>query len=139
MWTCPECDRKFRNENQAHSCSVVAVESHLEKKPPEVRMAYEKLIREVKKFGDVTITAVQNGILVSSESNFFSLKPKAKYLEVEFLLDEERDEFPVHKIFRLSKKRIAHYIEIGSADEVDKHMLSFIHRAFKAVGNRAEK
>ena len=132
MWTCEKCKRKFRNENQAHSCAVVSIDSHFEKKQPEVRLAYNKVIGEVKKLGKVNISAVQNGILVSSTSNFLSLKPKTKHLEIEFLLDEELNEFPIYKTFRLSKKRVAHYVKVDSELDVDSHLVSLIHRSFAA-------
>ena len=32
IWTCPKCGRRFRRENQIHSCTVYPVEKHFERK-----------------------------------------------------------------------------------------------------------
>jgi hypothetical protein len=133
MWTCPACKRKFKNENQSHSCETKSIDEHLSKSSDAVKAAYYKVISEVNKLGKVNTSAVKNAILVSANSNFLSLKPAKSWLDVEFLLDEEADEFPIHKTFRLSKHKVAHYVRVGSADEIDSQLVGFIRRAYEIV------
>jgi hypothetical protein len=133
MWACPKCNRKFKSSNQAHSCAVMSIDSHFEKKQPAVRLTYDKVISEVRKLCDVRVTAVKSGILVSSKSNFLSFKPRTDHLEVEFLLEHELDEFPVYKVFRLSRKKVAHYVKVGSAEEVDRNLIELILLSYKAA------
>ncbi len=51
MWTCPECKRSFKRKNQSHSCILITKESPFVKRPPELKRLYNKIVKEVNKFG----------------------------------------------------------------------------------------
>ena len=42
LWQCPKCERRFANENQAHSCGRFTVEDFLEGQNPEARGLFER-------------------------------------------------------------------------------------------------
>lgn len=129
-WICPKCSRKFKNNNQSHDCTYGSVEQHLAKSNKVVQHAAQVLLAFVQKLGPVQISSVKSGILVAGTANFLSIKPKKERLEVEFLLKEEITEFPVYRTFRVSKTKVAHYISIDSATDLDALIKGWIKKAY---------
>ncbi len=131
MWTCPECHRIFKNTNQEHSCLVTDIESHFVEKQENVNSTFEKLLVVLKEFDKVTINSVKNAILFTTKTHFLAVKPKKAWLDIEFVLDEKIDEFPIHKTVQASKSKWAHFIRLGSVDEIDEQLLDWIKRAYE--------
>lgn len=74
---------------------------------------------------------MKNCILVKSVSTFLAIKPKTTCMDVEFLLDEEVDVFPIHKAIRVSKNRVAHFIRIEHPKEVNRQLIAWLKRAYE--------
>lgn len=131
MWTCPTCNRIFRNTNQSHSCTVTDIESHFINKPPEVKLIFEKIVKELNALENVKINSLKNAILFTAKSHFLAIKPKKEFLDIEFVLHEKDDTFPVHKIAQASKNKWAHFLRLGSPDEVDSQFVDWVMRAYE--------
>lgn len=134
MWTCPTCKRTFKNPNQAHSCVIVDPQSLLANSNTEVIKIYAKVERIVKAFGGLQINASNSTINFKNGATFLVLKPKKDRMELEFVLPEEKDEFPVYKTFRISKSRVAHYIVLQKAEELDSQVEAWLKTAYDTVG-----
>jgi hypothetical protein len=134
-WICPECNRTFRHPNQSHSCKTFPLEKHFLNRPAGLRTAWDKIYKTVTGFGKVQVSILENAIIVGGKSTFMAFKTRKEYAELEILLDEEFSEFPVYKTFRVSKSRVAHFIRIQSAEEVDKQLRLWLKRAYEKVGN----
>ncbi len=128
-WTCPKCKRSFKNLNQYHSCTKISVDTHFINKPLHIKEAYNKIISCFE--DDISINAVKTGILLKAKSNFLSIKPRKAYLELEFALDYEANEFPVYKTTPVSKKLIAHYIKIDAAEDITNQLVKWFLEAKK--------
>jgi len=85
---------------------------------------------EVKKLKDVKINSVKKAILFTAKSHFLAVKPKKEFLDIEFVLPEKVEKFPVHKIVQASKTKWAHFVRLESPDEVDEQLLTWINRAY---------
>lgn len=81
-------------------------------------------------FENVKINSVKNAILFSAKSHFLAVKPKKKILDIEFVLDEPVEGFPVHKTVQASKYKWAHFVRLESAEEVDDQLKNWIERAY---------
>ena len=99
-WICPECGKLFRNRNQWHSCFTLNLEDHLRNKPETIRNVVLDLISEVELFGPIELNPVKSVIQVKAGATFLSIKPKKDFVELEFQLGEEIDQFPIHKTVR---------------------------------------
>jgi len=130
-WICPRCQRHFRSRNQAHSCMITDISSHFINKNDKVWKTYECLMAVFPPKADIKITPVKNAIIISAKSTFLALKPKKEYLEIEFLLNQELDEFPVYKTFRVSKNKVAHFVKAGSPDDIEGRLIQLILSAFE--------
>ena len=131
MWTCPTCRRTFKNTNQDHSCQVTNIESHFIQKPENIKLIFEKLLSVFEAFEGITINSVKNAILITAKSHFLAIKPKKAWLDIEFVLDEKVDEFPIHKTIQATKTKWAHFIRLGSPHEIDEQLISWLKRSYE--------
>ena len=132
MWTCPNCKRQFKNRNQEHSCAVTDLESHFFNKEPRVKEAFGKLHREVSKFGPMSVNSVKHAILFTRGSHFLAIKPKKKWLDIEFVLPYPQEGFPIHKTVQAAKSKWAHFVRLETGTEVDEQLLAWLKEAYNA-------
>jgi len=83
------------------------------------------------RYEGVKLISVKNAILFQAKSNFLAVKPKKTSLDIEFLLPEKTEEFPVHKIVQATKTKFAHFVRIGSPDDVDQQIIKWLRMAFE--------
>jgi KaiC/GvpD/RAD55 family RecA-like ATPase len=110
---------------------VTDLESHFVNKQQNVIDTFEKIRNEVMKLEGVSINSVKNAILFQVKSNFIAVKPKKAILDIEFILNEPVEVFPIHKTVQASKSKWAHFIKLESPDEVDEQLLSWLLQAYK--------
>lgn len=134
-WVCPDCGRQFKHKNQAHSCVRLDPDDHFFDKDPKVKETYDKLLREVKKFGNVNVSPVKIGVMLKAPSTFVAVKPKKMWTDLEFILDEEINEFPVHRTFRYTKGRFAHFVRLDGPNDVSKKLLGWLKRSYLLINN----
>ena len=131
MWNCPNCGRSFRNTNQDHSCMITDLESHFVNKQQNVIDTFEKIKNEVMQLEGIQINSVKNAILFQAKSNFLAVKPKKTHLDIEFVLDEKVDEFPIYKTFQATKSKCAHFVRLESPEEADEQLILWLRKAYK--------
>jgi hypothetical protein len=131
MWTCPNCNRQFKNKNQDHSCMVTPIESHFFNKEPGVKATFEKLSHEVSNFGPMTVNSVKHAILFTRGSHFLAVKPKRNWLDIEFVLPYPVEEFPIYKTVQASKYKWAHFIRLEAKSEVDELLHRWLKEAYE--------
>jgi len=132
-WICSNCKKEFKNKNQAHSCARVDLEDHLLNKSPQVRATFDKLMRELRKFGEFTLNPVKTSIQVKTGSTFLSIRPKKMNIEIEFQLGSEVNESPVHKNFRISGKRVLHFAVLNGPEDVNAKLMSLLKKSYDLV------
>ncbi len=134
-WKCPKCNKTFRNTNQAHSCCVVSIDEHLKNKSADVQAMVERLLNAVTKFGKVTLNPVKSSIQVKAGATFLSIKPKKETVEIEFQLDEEINQLPVYKYFRVSNNRVLSFAKLEKKSDIDKSLLGLLKKSYLLVKN----
>ena len=133
-WICKKCNRPFKHINQWHSCVKVDADTIFANQNPNVKKCYDKLLKEVQKFGkDVKITAALKTVFAKAPSTFIAMKPRKDHLVIEFLLDDERNEFPIEKTFRVSKNRVAHFLRVQNPSEIDRQLLGWMRDAYELI------
>ena len=132
-WTCPECRRTFKKPNQSHSCVIKHLDAHFITREPNVRSTYDALENRLKSIIVFQVSPVVNAIMFTSESTFLAIKPKKRWIDLEFALDYEANEFPIHKIVRISKTRFAHFIRIQEPRDIDDQLIGWIKKAYELI------
>jgi hypothetical protein len=135
-WTCPDCQREFRNTNQWHSCIKADVADHLRDKSAAVVAAFDKLSRGIEGFGEMTISPVKTAIQFKAGATFLSVKIKKDYVELEFQLGELVERFPVYRSVRVSKNRVVHLVVIEGPEGVDKQLMGWLRASYVLVSGK---
>jgi len=134
-WTCPDCGKSFRNRNQWHSCYTLNLEDHLRNKPIEIRTIVYDLLSEIGQFGPIELNPVKSVIQVKAGATFLSIKPKKDYVELEFQLGREIDQFPVHKTIRISGNRVLHLLYIQNHRDINDQLLNWLRSAYLLISH----
>jgi len=109
---------------------VTDLESHFENKGTNVIQTFEKILSEVSAYDGVRINSVKNAILFTAKSNFLAVKPKKAWLDIEFVLGEKTEGFPIYKTMQASKSKWAHFVRLESPDEVDGQLIEWFRGAY---------
>ena len=133
VWTCPECGRQFKHRNQSHSCLRLDPDDHFVGKDPVVKETYDRLLHEVSKFGAVNISPVKVGVMLKAGGTFLAVKPKKSWVDIEFILDEEINEFPVHKTFKYTAGRWAHFVRLEHPRSVTRKLLAWLRHSYHLI------
>lgn len=132
-WACPDCNKKFRNKNQWHSCYILTVEDHLKKKSENVKRTIVELLDQVKKFGPIEINPVKSTIQVKAGATFLSIKPKKDHVELEFQLGEKLEDFPIHRAIRISGNRVLHFVFLESPEDITPQLIGWMKSSYLLV------
>lgn len=132
-WICPVCGRNFRSTNQLHSCRQYDEETLFKKSSEEVRLTFARIKEKLGILPDVRYTYLNKTVIIASKSTFCAVKPKPDHLVLEFFLSEEHDEFPVFRIFRISKNRIVHYIKVQEPGDVDEQLTGWLEQSYRII------
>jgi len=104
-------------------------------KEPHLKEIYEALLKGVTKFGDVNISPVKNGVMLKGLSTFLAVKPKRSWVDIEFILAEPINEYPVHKTFRYTKGKVAHFVRLEHPKDVNKKLLRWLGESFRFINS----
>lgn len=130
-WVCPNCGRKFHTERKYHSCNVISLEDHLKKCSPEIRKLVENILEMVLEWKNTQVNPLKSSIHVTAGTNFLSLKPRKKSIDIEFILEKEVSEFPVYKIIPYGKIKRIHFIKIDSKEDFNTQLKDWIKKAYE--------
>jgi hypothetical protein len=104
-------------------------------KPQSLREAFDMIHKLAISMGPVRASVVRNAILYSGFSTFTAVKPRKGHPDVEMLLDNPHDGFPVHRIPQVYRKRYAHFLIIEHPDDIDSSVKSLMHKSYTLVSN----
>ena len=135
-WNCPKCNRQFKYATEYHSCVKVDVKTHLAGKGPTIKAVYDKILKEVKKFGKVNVSPVQSSIMLKNVSTFMGIRLSKSWVEIDFFLPEETHDFPIHKTMRYSKKKTVHYVRLEDPKEIDKQLMRWIKVSYQMAAGK---
>lgn len=134
MWTCPNCNRKFRNANQNHTCTLVSRDELFAKRPEFLKKLHNKIVDEVSRFGEYREeTVLPDVIFFKTRSTFLAVKVKKDHLEVEFFLDHHEDDPSIAKWLQTSKHRFAHVVKAGSDEGITTQLTEWIKRSYDLI------
>lgn len=131
MWTCPDCGRTFKNTHQDHSCEVTPLEAHFVNKQQNVIDSFHTLKTFVMTFEGVSISSVKNAVLFTATTHFLAAKPKKRWLDIEFVLNEALEGFPIHKTVQASKNKWAHFVRLERVEDIDEELKEWLRRAWE--------
>jgi hypothetical protein len=131
LWTCPKCKRRFRKENQAHSCKHYPLDNHFKGKEKIARPLFNFLKGKVKKdIGNFKVVSLPCCIHLETSFSFAGVYARRDRIRIFFTLDHELKSPRIDKFTRTSKNRYLYTIDIKSRDEIDKELLGWLSLAY---------
>jgi hypothetical protein len=110
---------------------VLGPDHHFNGKPEKIKKIFDNILTAIEEQGKVQISYVKHAIIISAKSSFLAFKPKKQVMDIEIVLNEEINEFPVYKTVRASKNKYAHFIKVEEPEEVDQSLKKLAIRAWK--------
>lgn len=134
MWTCSKCGREFKRKDQAHSCRLVSKKSLFEKRPVHLKQLYEKIVKEIKKFGKYREENLPPDVIFfKTVSTFLAVKVKKDHLTVSFFLEKAEDVPPVSRFLQISKCRVVHRVPIDQPEDINKQLINWMKRSYNLI------
>ena len=130
-WVCPNCDREFASANQAHVCVPgITVDDLLARHPRWVGEIYGAVIGHLKTLGPVHEDAVNVGIFLKGDRKIASFRPRVRSVLLSFFLPYELGDPRIARALPVAAGRIAHMINLTSADQVDSQLQEWLTEAY---------
>ena len=104
---------------------------HLKDKEPAVTEMYEKLIKELQKFGALKIEPKKTSIHLGNRFGFAGVYTRKDYINLEVHLNHKLTSKRVSKVEQASKNRFHHTIKLNSGKEIDKELLGWLKDAYE--------
>lgn len=134
MWTCPKCNRSFRNANQNHACVVFSKEELFKKRPALLEKLYRKIAAIVTALGAFREETVPPDVIFfKTRSTFLAVKVKKDHLEVEFFLDYHEEDPSIAKWLQTSKHRFAHVVKVDSEQDITGQLTGWIGYSYNLI------
>jgi hypothetical protein len=96
---------------------------------PELRPIVEQLLGVVEDLPQVVIEHASGSFMAKAPSTFASFRPRAKDIQVSFLLDIAVQVFPITKTLRLSANRVAHRLHGDATEDIDAPLVRWLRQA----------
>ena len=130
-WVCPNCEREFASANQAHVCVPgITVSELLRRNPSWMSEIYQAVIEHLTTLGPVHEDAVNVGIFLKSDRKIASFRPRVRSVLLSLFLPYELTDSRIARALPVASGRIAHMINIMSADQVDDQLRVWLSEAY---------
>ena len=103
---------------------------HLTDKETVVKKIYDRLITELRKFGQLKIEPKKTSIHLGNRFGFAGVYTRQNYINLEVHLNYKLTSKRVTKVEQASANRFHHTIKLTTEKEVDKELLNWLKEAY---------
>ena len=129
MWTCPDCERKFKTTNQSHTCVKVDIGELFIDKPDELVLAYDTLCQMVMPWQPNSVGATAKAIVFASQKAWLIVKPMKTELDLKFYYSEPIESELIRRRGTMGKK-FAHHVRINHEDQISAELLKLLKMGY---------
>ncbi|HZX58592.1 MAG TPA: DUF5655 domain-containing protein [Mucilaginibacter sp.] len=104
---------------------------HLHAKDQVVHAIYERLIKELLKFGALKIEPKKTSIHLGNRFGFAGVYTRKDYINLEVHLNHKLTSKRVSKVEQASTNRFHHTIKLSSVKDIDKELLNWLREAYE--------
>ncbi len=134
MWKCPSCQRKFKNEFQNHSCTLLTEKDLFNNRPVALKNLYDHVLKEVRKFAEFRIEIVPPDVaFLKTESTFMAIKVKKRWLDIQFFLDYLESHELIKKFQKTSNRRYTYIVSIDDFDQFDEQLINWCRSSYELI------
>jgi hypothetical protein len=136
MWRCPECGRQFANRNQSHACGRHELAPHFDGKSPAVRAIFDKLLREARRNGRITVLPEKTRIAFHVRMSFAAFVIRKNWIGGHVVLARRLENPRFRRVQTFSPRNHLHAFRFESVDEVDAEVASWLAEAYEVGEQR---
>src|SRR5579883_1069359 len=126
---CYHC-KQWVDEGEEHDCWITTESALTQHLSVELRDAWERVRETATAFGDQRIYASHKSIMFSRKSCYFFVRPKRSCLELCVFLGRTVKAAQIRRVDRVSKSKLAHFIQITHRDEVEAPVTDWLREAY---------
>ena len=104
---------------------------HLRNKDAIVTKIYQRLIKELQKFGALKIEPKKTSIHLGNRFGFAGVYTRSNYINLEVHLNRKLSSERVNKVEQASANRFHHTIKLTSEKEIDKELIGWLKEAYE--------
>jgi len=133
LWTCPKCKRKFRKNNQMHSCRAYPLANHFKGKEEVAKPLFAYLKVKIEEdIGNIKVVSLECCIHLETPSAlaFAAVYALRDRIRIHLTSDHELKNPRIGKFTKMSKSRYLYSIDIKDKDDVDEELLSWLSQAY---------
>jgi TfoX/Sxy family transcriptional regulator of competence genes len=126
---CYHC-KQWVEEGEEHDCWTTTEAALTQDLSEDLRDAWERLRETAAAFGDQRIYASHKAMMFSRKSCYFFVRPKRSCLELCVFLSRTVKAAQIRRVERVSKSKLAHFIQISHRDEVEAPLTDWLREAY---------
>ena len=135
IWTCPECERRFANTHQWHSCIELSLESALAGASDQARGLYQAVADAMAACGEFRIHPQKSRIAFITIMTFAGVKLARRWVDVSLITAEPIDDPRIERLECYGPTSFAHTIRVTDPAQLDPTVREWLCRAWRR-GNR---
>jgi hypothetical protein len=121
----------MRNERPMNKATEwFATGSHFEGRDPVVRKIYDRLIKDLRKFGPLVEEPKKSSIHIVNRTAFAGVATRKAFLILTIKSDRKLESRRIHKTEQASANRFHSEIKLTSESDVDDELLSWLRNAY---------
>lgn len=129
-WICPECEREFAKERQAHVCVPGNTVEKSFAKRPEQREIYDAVIEHLRELGPVHEDAVSVGVFLKHRTKFVEVRPMARALSLAIVLPRIIQDPRIARSERISAHRVVIMVRLKTVEDLDDTVKAWLTESY---------
>jgi hypothetical protein len=130
LWACPQCNRRFANQNQSHACARYTLAEHLEGKSPDVLALYFHLEAAVQGLGPVIVNPEKTRIAFQVRMSFAAVTLKRQWIDGHVVLARRLESPRFRRIETISPRKHVHSFRLTCVEEIDQEFIAWLQEAY---------
>lgn len=129
-WSCPACGREF-GKRQSHFCApALSVDAYFSARPPGEREIFEVVRSHLESLGACIIEPVGVGILFKSKRTFVELRPRTRWVTLNFGLNRRIRHPRITRTTRTNSQRTYHGVNLRTPADVDDQVREWLTESY---------
>ena len=133
MWICPQCQQKFVNKNQVHSCNDTELADFLHNKSAETVSLFWHFVKVYQQLGNVTIHPTKTMIAFAAKTRIaYVIRLGKNFVDVVFPFDKPHsDNLCFRKIAQVpGEQQYNHHLRLMQPDDINVEVKKFMKIAY---------
>jgi hypothetical protein len=111
--------------------NLPTVDDLFQGKSPELKVAYQRLVDELRTFGVLKEAAKKTPIHLEKNTGFAGVHPLKSAFNLEFRTDYPIDDPRIRRTQQLSARRYEHTVKIERESDIDEQLLKWLKDAYE--------